>query len=294
MYQDYPFTPHYLKLNEGKLHYIDEGNGPVIVMVHGNPTWSYYFRNLIHLFRETHRVIALDHMGCGLSDKPSEYSYCLDKHIENLGTLLNTLQIERFSLIVHDWGGAIGIGCALKQLDKIDKIVILNTAAFRSSRIPMRISLCRVPILGEILVRLFNGFAGPARFMAVTKKMAPETARSYLAPYDSWQNRIAIYRFVQDIPLAPTHQSYETLVGIEERLPLIRQHKIPLLIIWGGKDFCFNDAFFTEWRKRFPEAQSHYFSDGGHYILEDKSEEIGPILKTFFAEGISRENSGGS
>lgn len=264
------------------MHFIDEGEGPVIVMVHGNPTWSYYFRNLISLLRENCRVIAIDHMGCGLSDKPLDYPYCLAQHIENLESLLSHLQIKRFSLVVHDWGGAIGMGCAVKRVMDIDKIVVMNTAAFRSSRIPLRIQLCRLPVLGEIIVRLFNGFAWPAQYMAVEKKMAPEIARSYLAPYDSWNNRVAIHRFVQDIPLDSHHKSYDVLVEIEKRLLLLRDAGIPFLIAWGGRDFCFNDAFYAEWKRRFPDAASHYFSDGGHYVLEDKFTEIAPILESFF------------
>lgn len=293
VYPDYPFHSKYFNIAGERLHYIDEGCGPVIVMVHGNPTWSYYFRHLITLFKKSHRVIALDHIGCGLSDKPADYPYCLASHIANLESLLNHLQIDRFFLVVHDWGGAIGIGCAVKQLEKIERIVVMNTAAFRSSRIPWRIRFCRFPLVGEIVVRLFNGFAGPARYMAVTKKMPAATARAYLAPYNSWRNRVAIYRFVQDIPMDARHRSYSTLVEIEKRLPLIRDRKIPLLIIWGGKDFCFNDSFFAEWQKRFPEARSHYFSDGGHYILEDKAEEIGPILQNFFSAGKFPETAGG-
>lgn len=282
VYPDYSFSSNYLELDGGRLHYIDEGAGPVIVMVHGNPTWSYYFRHLIFLLRENYRIIAVDHMGCGLSDKPQDYSYCLAQHIGNLECLLTHLQIDRFSLVVHDWGGAIGMGCAVNHIDNIDKIVVMNTAAFRSTRIPLRIQLCRLPVVGEILVRMFNGFAWPAKFMAVKKKMVPEVAKAFLAPYNSWKNRVAVYRFVRDIPLEPTHRSYTTLVDIEKKLPLLRDSAIPLLIIWGGADFCFNDDFFEEWTNRFPDAEKHYFPDGGHYILEDKLPEIIPILKSFF------------
>jgi len=282
VYPDYPFPSHFLELDGGRLHYLDEGTGPVIVMVHGNPTWSYYFRHLVSLLRKDHRVIAMDHMGCGLSDKPQEYGYCLAQHIKNLESLLNHLHIDRFSLLVHDWGGAIGFGCAVNRISGIEKIVVMNTAAFRSSRIPLRIQICRLPVVGEIIVRLLNGFAWPAQFMAVTRKMAPATAKAFLAPYNSWQNRIAVYRFVRDIPLTSSHQSYATLVEIEDRLPLLRDANIPMCIIWGGNDFCFNDHFFLEWKKRFPKAEYHYFPDGGHYVLEDKFMDIVPVLQSFF------------
>ncbi|MGW8194039.1 MAG: alpha/beta fold hydrolase [Desulforhopalus sp.] len=281
MFPDYPFTSRFLNINTHRLHYIDEGKGPPIVMVHGNPTWSFYYRKLISSLQSRHRVIAYDHMGCGLSDKPNTYPYCLDKHIENLERLLDHLEIERFSLVMHDWGGAIGLGCAVKRAECIDRVVVMNSAAFRSRRMPLRIRLCRTPIFGQIIVRLFNGFAWPAQFMAVVKRMAPETAAAYLAPYDSWRNRVAIFRFVEDIPMSPHHRSYDTLVGIEQGLPGLNKRHIPFLILWGGKDFCFNDHFYKQWQKHFPAAEKHYFCDGGHYILEDKFEDIEPIVQSF-------------
>ncbi len=282
VYPDYPFPAKFLNLDGDRLHYIDMGSGPVIVMVHGNPTWSYYFRNLISLLQKDHRVIAIDHIGCGLSDKPSDYPYSLAQHIKNLESLIEHLRIDRFSLVVHDWGGAIGMGCAVKRPMDIDRIVVMNTAAFRSSRIPLRIQVCRLPVVGEIIVRLFNGFAWPAQYMAVKKKMAPGVARAYLAPYNSWNNRVAIFRFVEDIPLHSRHKSYATLVEVENGLDLLRDQSIPFLIVWGGGDFCFNDTFFEEWKKRFPGAANHYFPDGGHYVLEDKFAEIAPLIHSFF------------
>ncbi len=282
MYPDYPFASNFLQIDGHRLHYIDEGEGPVIVMVHGNPTWSYYYRRLISLFSASFRVVVLDHLGCGLSDKPQTYNYSLENHIDNLTTLLQALEIDRCSLIVHDWGGAIGMGYAGRNPDSVEKIVVLNTAAFRSTRIPLRIRICRWPLLGKILVCGFNGFAWPATFMAVTKPMEREVARAYVAPYDTWKNRVAIHAFVQDIPLDASHTSYKTLLEVEKGLNQLREKEIPMLILWGGKDFCFNRYFFDEWRERFPEAERHYFDDAGHYILEDAFVEIKPKLQTFF------------
>jgi len=281
LFSEYPFSSNYLETDNGKLHYVDEGGGPVVVMVHGNPTWSYYYRNLISAVKKNHRVIALDHLGCGLSDKPQDYQYTLENHIANLELLLATLDIDKFSLVVHDWGGAIGMGVATGRPEAIKKIVVLNTAAFRSKLIPFRIRLCRLPVFGEFLVRFFNGFAWPATFMAVTTKMDPEVAKAYIAPYDTWKNRIATYRFVQDIPLEPDHVSYDTLVQIEQELTQLNELGVPMQIVWGGKDFCFNDVFFNEWIQRFPQAESHYYKDGGHYILEDKRRQAIPLIQSF-------------
>lgn len=252
-------------------------------MVHGNPTWSYYYRHLVTLLSRTHRVIAIDHLGCGLSDKPQDYPYRLQNHIDNLAALLAQLRITSYSLIVHDWGGAIGLGVAGRNPDALEKLVVLNTAAFRSQRIPWRIRLCRLPFLGKLLVRGLNGFAGPAVFMAVTHRLRPEVAKAYLSPYDSWHNRVAVYGFVRDIPLTPSHPSYATLVRVEEGLQAMATRDIPMLVCWGGRDFCFNDHFYHEWRRRFPKADCHYFKDAGHYVLEDALAEIRPLLSNFFA-----------
>lgn len=284
MLSEYSFTSHFLDLESHKLHYIDEGEGPVVVMVHGNPTWSYFYRNLIDALRVSHRVIALDHLGCGFSDKPADYNYCLAQHIQNLNVLLDSLGIDKYSMVVHDWGGAIGLGAALENIEVLEKMVLFNTAAFRSKRIPLRIRICKWPVIGEIIIRLFNGFAWPATFMAVKKKMNKEIANGFLFPYNNWHNRIAIHNFVADIPMSPSHPSYNTLLGIEEKLELLQERNIPMLFLWGGKDFCFNDSIYLEWKNRFPDANYMYFKDGGHYVLEDKKEQVIQLVRNFFLE----------
>ncbi len=282
VYPEYPFQSHFHTIGTHRLHYVDEGQGPVIVMVHGNPTWSFYYRRLIALLSRENRVIAIDHLGCGLSDKPQDYNYCLQNHIDNLSSLVHHLDIESFSLVVHDWGGAIGMGVAGEDPGAVEKMMVLNTAAFRSQRIPFRISVCRWPLIGELLVRGLNGFAGPAVSMAVTRKMEREVAASYLAPYDSWKNRVAVAAFVKDIPLSETDPSYQALVNVEQGLEKLQERRVPMMICWGGKDFCFNKHFYDEWCRRFPEAEAHYFSSSGHYVLEDAFSEIAPLAQQFF------------
>ena len=276
----YPFVAKKISIQGHNLSFLDQGQGKVIVMLHGNPTWSFYYRNLVNLLQDDYRVIVPDHMGCGLSDKPQDYSYTLKTHIDNLETLLAELSIEKFSLVVHDWGGAIGMGLALRCPERLESIVVLNTAAFRSEKIPLRIGICRVPLLGDLIVRGFNGFARGAVTMAVTYKMKPTVARAYLKPYDSWANRVALLRFVQDIPLTPKDGSWQNLVEIENGL--VQFQNTPMLILWGGNDFCFTRHFYEEWLQRFPGAASHFFPDAGHYVLEDALERIAPLVTAFF------------
>lgn len=277
---EYPFAPQSFVTADGhRLSYIDEGGGPAVVMVHGNPSWSYLYRNLAAALRHDHRCIVPDHLGCGFSDKPQDWPYRLSGHIGNLSGLLDHLRVGRCVLVVHDWGGAIGMGWAGRHPERVAGLVVLNTAAFRSRRLPLRIALCRLPLLGELLVRGLNGFAWPATFMAVRKKMRPEVKAGFLAPYDSWASRVAVSRFVQDIPMRPDHPSWPELVKVEENLKRLQDK--PMLICWGGRDFCFNDEFYEEWRRRFPAAQSLYFPDAGHYVLEDALPEILTALPLF-------------
>ena len=282
MYPEYPFEKKFLTINGHRLHYLDEGEGPVIVMVHGNPTWSFYYRRLVSLLSRTHRVIVPDHIGCGLSDKPQNYLYTLENHIANLGRLLDRLSVVNYSLIVHDWGGPIGLGCAVKHPERIKKLLIFNTAGFRSKHIPFRIRICGYPFIGSLIVKGLNGFCRPATYMAVETSLSDEVRKGYLAPYNSWRNRVAIYGFVRDIPLSPSHPSYETLVEVENGLESLRMKNIPTMIVCGAKDFCFNDSFYNEWRRRFLEADCHYLRDCGHYVLEDGWERIRVLAREFF------------
>lgn len=278
---EYPFQPRFLDIDGHRLAYLDEGKGPAVVMVHGNPSWSYLYRNLVGGLRDRYRCIVPDHLGCGFSDKPAAYPYRLRNHIDNLERLLEELAVERCTLVVHDWGGAIGMGWAGRHPERVAGVVALNTAAFRSDRMPLRIGICRWPILGSLLVRGLNAFARGATVMAVARPMRPEIAAGFLAPYNSWRNRIAVHRFVEDIPMDAHHPSWETLVAIEESLPRLRQ--CPMLLCWGGRDFCFNRAFFEQWQQRFPAAEAHYFAEAGHYVLEDALAEILSLIKGFLA-----------
>lgn len=277
----YPFRTRRMPVPGGALSFVDEGDGPPVVMVHGNPTWSFYYRRLIAALRPTRRVIAPDHMGCGLSDKPQRYPYRLINHIDNLGMLLDELRLGPIDLVVHDWGGAIGMGWAVRHPERVRRIVVLNTAAFLSPRLPLRIAVCRWPIFGDLALRGLNAFAAAATVMAVEKPMDPEVARGFLLPYNSWANRIAQLKFVRDIPMRPSHPTWAVVDAIDRELVNLRDK--PMQILWGGKDWCFSDHFLAGWMQRFPNAQVARFDDAGHYVLEDAHEEIVPRVARFFS-----------
>lgn len=273
----YPFKSNFLQLGHHNLHYVDEGQGKPILMLHGNPTWSFYYRNLIQTFSPKFRTVVPDHMGCGMSDKPQDYDYSLETHIQNAYQLIRFLDLKNIILVVHDWGGAIGFGLVTRYPELFDRIVILNTAAYPDDHIPQRINLLRQGKMGEWLTRKLNLFAWPATFMTTEKKLPKKIKEGYLLPYDSWENRVAVARFVQDIPMEKSHKTFKTMSEIEKKLHSLPQ---PKLILWGGKDFCFNQHFFERWVKIYPDASAHWYAKAGHYILEDALEEVsGEIWK---------------
>lgn len=276
----YPFRSNFLQLGSHNLHYVDEGEGQPILMLHGNPTWSFYYRNLIQTFSPRFRTVVPDHMGCGLSDKPQDYPYNLETHIQNTYKLIKFLGLKNIILIVHDWGGAIGMGLATRYPELFSKIIILNTAAFPSKHIPRRINLLRSSVVGEFLTRQWNLFAWPATFMTTVKKLPRNIKEGYLLPYDTYENRVAVARFVQDIPMEQTHVSYPTLEEIGLKLSSLKQ---PVLILWGGKDFCFNRHFFEHFIQVFPNAEAHWYAGAGHYVLEDALEDVSSRIWEFIS-----------
>ena len=275
----YPYKSNYMDLSGVNYHYVDEGEGDPVVMVHGNPTWSFYFRNLINEFSQTNRVVVPDHIGCGLSEKPQDYKYTLKNHIANLTALVEKLELKNITLVVHDWGGAIGMGFAVHNPKLIKRIVILNSGAYSMNHIPFRIAICKIPWLGEKLVRGLNAFAVPATFMTTKKKLSSQVKKGFLLPYNNYRNRIAVARFVKDIPLGPEHSSYETLLEVEHGLWMFRE--TPITLIWGMRDWCFNYTFLDKWTTYYPQAEVHRL-DAGHYVIEDATTEVIDYMKQFF------------
>lgn len=279
----YPFTSRFLDLDGLRYHYLDEGAGEPLLMVHGNPTWSFYYRDLIQAFRGSRRVVVPDHIGCGMSDKPQAYPYVLRQHIVNLESLVKALDLRDITLVVHDWGGPIGLGMAVRQPQRIRRLVVFNTAAFCSSLMPPLLKIARLPLLGDLLIRGLNAFAGLATVLAVhhRDRMTGAVRAGYLAPYDNWAHRIATLRFVQDIPTRPDHPSHPTLAQIEAQLP--RLADLPILLVWGMRDWVFTPAFLQQWLKFFPHADVHRMHDAGHYVVEDAHERIVPWMEEFMA-----------
>jgi haloalkane dehalogenase len=280
-----------IQLTSGRMRVVIEGSeqDQPVVMLHGNPTWSFFFRHLILGLRSTHRVIVPDHIGMGYSEKPDKkkYPYTLNQRILDFAELINQLEPQRpITLISHDWGGMIGMGWAVNHPQRISRIVQFNSAAFRmpaTKRFPWRIGVFRIPIVGRILATRFNLFAQGAIQKCVMKPLTKTLAAQYLKPYANPTHREGIYQFVQDIPLTPNHSTYPLVNSIEQALHKLQS--IPCLICWAGRDFVFDHHFLNEWRKRYPSAVVRVFPNAGHYLLED--EPVGVLDEVLKFMGIA-------
>ena len=283
----YPFESHFEIIGGHRYHYVEEGRGEPVLMLHGNPTWSFYYRELIKKLSPHFLCLAPDHIGCGYSDKPDDfsYSYTLEQRLHDLEVFLKRKGIsQNIHLVVHDWGGIIGMAYAHRHPHAIKRIVLLNTAAFhlpKGKGFPWALRLARTwP--GSICIRGLNAFAAIAAIEGVKRiRLSKEIRRGLTFPYNSWKNRIATLRFVQDVPLKPGDPGYALITEMQENLAQFRNK--PTLIAWGMKDFVFDKDFLETWIQYLPQARVHRFEDSGHYILEDQQETIGRLVLDFFS-----------
>lgn len=285
---EYPWTGAFLDRPGGRLHFLDEGEGKPVLLVHGNPSWSFYWRHLVKALSPSRRCIVPDHIGMGLSDKPNDadYAYTLDSRVADLEALIDHLGItEGLTVIAHDWGGMIGLALTERRRGLVDKLVLMNTSGFslpKGSGLPWQLFLVRrLPF--AIPVRGFNAFSVGAAWTCTTKPLPKLVRKAYVAPYDSWEHRIAVHRFVQDIPLGPKDPAWDTVQRVSDSLGQLTSER-PTMIVWGRKDFVFDDAFLAEWRRRVPDANYLVFDDAGHYVLEDAHEAIVPAVQSFLQE----------
>jgi pimeloyl-ACP methyl ester carboxylesterase len=324
--QHYPFESrwHEPGVGCGRMHYLDEGplnsagvsdaalnvggvshadgllNGrsatesPLtesLLFVHGNPTWSFHWRRLVAALRNRYRCVAPDHIGCGLSDKPQQF-FTLNDHIENLSELIETLQLDRVTLIAQDWGGAIGLGAMLQMPHRLQRIVLFNTGAFPPRYIPWRIRACRVPVIGRIAVQGANAFSRCALRMTLAQQaeLDPAVTAGYLAPYDSWANRRAVYGFVRDIPQQPRSETWKRLASIERQLPSLADRQV--LLIWGMRDWCFQPDCLERFIEAWPQSEVHRLAGVGHWVVEDAPEESLALVERFLDAGVGCQVSG--
>lgn len=278
----YPFATQLFEQPGGWMSMLDEGSpgAPPLLCVHGNPSWSILYRHVAREFSGSYRVLAPDHLGCGLSEQPAGWTYRLEDHVANLERIVLEMDLRDVTLVVHDWGGPIGLSVATRHPERFARIVITNTGAFPSELLPARIAMCRGPILGRAMVEGLNGFARAATFMAVEQPMSRQLRRAYVAPYASPRSAHATWRFVDDIPMSADHPSWPALARLSDALPSL--DGIPTLLLWGERDWCFTPAYREEFSRRLPHARVRRLEQAGHYLFEDDPEAVSDALRGFF------------
>jgi len=287
-FPDYPFTPARFEVRPGiGMSYLDEGprDGQVVVMLHGNPSWSFYWRRLVSALSDRYRCIVPDHVGMGLSDRPGDdrYDYTLQSRVDDVGTLLAHLGIDGpMTLAVHDWGGMIGFGWALRDPARVRRLVVLNTAAFplpAAKPMPWQLSMGRDSKIGGFLIRRFNLFARGAAWLGTEMRLPAPVRRAYVKPYSGWDEAISTLRFMQDIPLSEGDPAWRLVAKAGAALPGYADR--PVFIGWGLADFVFDHHFLAGFHAALPRAEVHAFEDAGHYVLEDKAPVLVPAIRRF-------------
>jgi haloalkane dehalogenase len=293
----YPYAPRFSDAGGFAMHYVDEGEGEPVLMLHGDPAWGYLWRKFIPALSRKRRVIVPDHMGMGKSDAPAEpYPYLLRHHIANLEALVLSLVLSDITLVVHDWGGPVGLGFAVRHPELIKRLVITNTWAFarwpglsrRSSAepeapFPKLIEMIRSP-RGEQFVLEKNGYA--ARAIAGTvnypEKLTPDVMTAYLAPFPTPESRRALLCWSRDITVAEGDPSWEDMKRIEDKLPLFSS--TPVLIVWGMLDPVLPPSVLEMWKRIYPHAQVREIPDASHFLQEDAPDAVLAAIEDFLGE----------
>jgi haloalkane dehalogenase len=279
--QEYPFASHYLEVSAGRLHYVDEGSGPAVVMVHGNPTWSYLYRHMIKQLQPEYRCIAMDHIGFGLSDKPTDWSYLPVDHAANLTALIDGLGLKDITLVVQDWGGPIGLAYAFARPENVSRIIIMNTWAWPVNRDWYYIAFSGFmggPI-GRLLIRRYNFFARSIMRQAFgdKRKLTPAAHEHYLRALSAAEDRKGCYVFPRQIVKATPwlDQLWSNISVLKGK---------PTLIVWGMKDIAFREKELKRWESTFPEARTVRLSSVGHFVQEEAPDELAAAVVPFLRE----------
>ena len=277
----FPFEPRFATVGRVRLHYVDEGPGdsPPVLFVHGNPTWSYLWRQVIsELAAEGRRCIAFDHMGFGRSDKPPYLSgYSLQTHIHNALALIDQLELRNLTLVAHDWGGPIGLGAMLERLDRLAGVVLINTWAWElPSFLPPFLREFRAEGLGEILALGGNLFVESIPGGMAKREHDPQMMAAYRAPFPDYWSRVGTLAFQREIPLTERDRSAQLIGSIHEGLERL---DVPVKLVWGMRDRVFQPVFLDQWLELFPDAEVVRVESAAHYVPEDEPGAVVAALR---------------
>lgn len=279
--QEYPFTPNYLQLDHARMHYVDVGEGPAIVFVHGTPSWSFEFRAAISYLSKHYRCIALDHIGFGLSDKPETYAYTLDQHVSNLKALIRHLQLSHFSMVLHDFGGPIGLRVASEMPQAVNTLILANTWCFSAEQEPEFIKMRRIlrsPLLPFLYRRLnFSAkFLLPAAF-GNASTLTKAIHRQYTARFSKASERNGTLAFARSLL---NDQSWFAETG--ERCAALRD--TPVLFLWGLKDRFITEKYLHKMRDLFANNKVVTYANAGHFVFEEMGNEAAMEIERFLQQ----------
>jgi len=267
----YPFPSRFVTVGGHRMHYVDEGSGPVVVCLHGNPTWGFLFRNLVAGLRNEFRVIVPDHLGCGMSDRPRDALFRAADRIGHLEEFLDRLGVGRFSLVMHDWGGPLGTGLAVRRPASVGRLVYFNTTLAETDLLPAMIRRAASPVIGRVLTQHTARFVSLLTSLGASRPLPEEVRQAYHRPYRTAESRRAIWGFVRDIPLSRSHPTAALMDDLVLRLPALADK--PIRLVWGMKDPCFHAEILDRVAMRFPDADVVRIADASHLVLEDAASE---------------------
>jgi pimeloyl-ACP methyl ester carboxylesterase len=285
----WPYAPKGFDTPDGRMHYIDVGpeEGRPVVLLHGNPTWGYLYRNFIpELLAAGHRVIVVDHLGFGLSSKPdSPEAYGIERHARRLESLLEFLDLHNATLGVHDWGGPIGLYWAVRHPARVSSLAIFNSFVHKPTgpvALPLPLRIFRMRALGELFVKVLHGIVRVFLFragVAKPERLTSVVRRAYLAPHPSLSDRTAILAFARQFPTSPEGPVAELHGSIQSGLSRLASK--PVFVAWAAKDAIATEAMLLLWLKDFPHAEVLRLPEAGHFLQEDAHEAVVPALVTF-------------
>ena len=269
----FPFKSRFLDLDGHRVHYVDEGSGPTLLFLHGNPTWSFDYSAVITLLREDFRCVAVDYPGFGLSTAAPGYRYLPAEHAAVIGGFVDALGLSNITLVGHDWGGPIGLAVLQHRPEILDRLVLTNTWAWPVSDplIQVMSHVMGSPI-GRLLIRQLNLFVNV--MIPVGHRLTTPTSRQmdhYKKALDSPARREASAVFPREIT-----SSRAFLADIEAGLEDIAA--VPTLIIWGDGDFAFGDKDLRRWQETFTDHETVIGSGAGHFVPSDAPEQFAAAI----------------
>ena len=265
----YPFDSHYAEIDGCLVHYVDEGTGPTLLLLHGNPTWSFLYRELVKGLRDRYRCIAPDHPGFGLSRAASGYGFTPAEHSAVLEQLIVQLDLTGVTMMVQDWGGPIGFGAATRHPDRFAAFVIGNTWAWPKSDPGTQLfsRFLGGPVGGYLILQrnFFVEKIIPGNVKR--RKLPPEVMDAYRGPVPTPESRRPMHVFPREIL-----GSRPFLAEIERGLAAVADR--PALLVWPTKDIAFRERERQRWEELFPNHRTVMLEGAGHYIQEDSPDEI--------------------